>query len=115
MNHRLHEELKRIARASEIARYGQIAPIVGLDMGNPNDREKMSRLLSEISEFEHQQGRPLLSAVVIHWNDNTPGTGFFTLAGRLKKYDGGDRLKFFISELRSVHEHWKAADLARES
>ena len=51
-------------------------------MNNREDRDQISLLLDEISRHEHARGNPLLSAVVIHMDDNIPGNGFFTLASR---------------------------------
>lgn len=78
----------------------------GLDMEHPEDRDEISRLLDEVSEYEAQQGHPLLSAVVIHAGDNIPGNGFFEMAQRSGRFQGGDRLEFWLSELRAVHAHW---------
>jgi len=107
MNEELYNHLIAIARDGGYTRYGQIAPMLGLDMANPADREQISVLLDEISTHENKNNRPLLSAVVIHQQDNIPGNGFFELAQRLQVFDGGDRLRFFIEELRRVHDFWR--------
>ena len=106
MNAVLYDELRRVARIGEVTRYGEIAPMVGLDMNNPDDRNRLSEWLDEISSHEHSLGHPLLSAVVIHVDDNMPGNGFFTLATRLGLFRGRDRFIFFVQELRRVHDHW---------
>ena len=66
----------------------------------------MSNLLDEISRCEHENGRPLLSAVVIHVDDNMPGNGFFVLAEDLGLFKGRGRFMFFVEELKRVHDHW---------
>lgn len=109
MHQALYEELVRVARNADLTTYADIAPMAGLDMGNPAHRNEMARLLGEISTYEHQQGRPLLSAVVVHRAGRTPGQGFFKLARELGLPCGqGDiaELTFFSSELRRVHAEW---------
>jgi hypothetical protein len=78
-------------------------------MANAEDREQISVLLDEISRHEHELAHPLLSAVVIHMDDNIPGNGFFTLASQLGLFRGGERFMYFVEELRRVHDHWRRA------
>jgi hypothetical protein len=113
MNQLLYERLCDVARQEDIARYSEVAPIVGLDMANPEDRVCISKLLDDISRHEHRLGHPLLSAVVIHKEDNMPGNGFFVLAQELKLFRGGDRFGYFLQELRRVHEHWRVSQSRR--
>ena len=107
MNQVLYERLCEVARQGNITHYSEISPLVGLDMAIPEHRNQMSTLLDQISRQEHAQGRPFLSAVVIHMDDNIPGNGFFTLAADLNLFRGGDRFTFFVEELRRVHDHWR--------
>lgn len=109
MLHRpVYEELKRVARRQEITTYSAIAPLAGLDMDSPADRDEIRKILGKISTYEHQHGRPMLTAIVVHKHDNIPGPGFFELArqlGRLR--DGDDELVFFCHEVARVHAAWK--------
>jgi hypothetical protein len=107
MNEVLYKRLTEVARRGSVTRYGEVAPLVGLDMAVPGDRDRISILLDEISRHEHGLGHPLLSAVVIHKDDNMPGNGFFALAQGLKLFRGGDRFLYFVEELRRVHDHWR--------
>jgi len=107
MHQILYERLIGVARSGNYVTYAEIAPLAGLDMGNPDDRTEIGRLLGEISTFEHQQGRPLLSAIVIHKDNNMPGQGFFNLARELHLYDGSNDLVFFIREFQRFHDHWR--------
>ena len=108
MNQKLYERLCEVARKGVVARYSEVAPVVGLDMANPADRDRISILLDEISRHEHELGHPMLSAVVIHKDDNMPGNGFFALAQGLGLFRGGDRFQYFLEELKRVHVHWRA-------
>jgi hypothetical protein len=112
MNEPLYQKLKEVAFSGQVTYYSDIAPIVGLDMSHPEDRNKISVLLDDISTFEHQNGRPLLSAVVVHRQDNIPGNGFFQMAQRVGVYTGRDRDIFFVEELRRVHDYWQKHSIA---
>ena len=107
MNTNILERLKSVARAQDVTAYSDIAPLAGLDMSSPDDRNRIAEILGEISRQEHAQGHPMLSAVVIHRDNNIPGQGFFTLARELGLYRGNNDLMFFVNELRRVHDYWK--------
>jgi hypothetical protein len=108
MNTLVYQKLQDVARCGSYTTYSDIAPLAGLDMGNPADRETMSRLLEEIARVEQVAGRPMLTAVVIHRADNIPGEGFFTIAEEFGRFDGGDKLPFWIISLNEVHDYWRA-------
>ena len=102
----IHEELLRIAKIGGYVNYSDVAPLADLNMELAHDRNQIARILDGISQSEHDAGRPLLSAVVIRKDENTPGNGFFTLAKRLGLHPGGDNLEFWLAELRRVHDYW---------
>jgi hypothetical protein len=106
MNNEIYQRLISVAKSQDFTTYKDIAPLAGLDMSLDKDRAEIGEILGEISTHEHRQGRPLLSVVVIHREDNICGPGFFKLAKELGLYRGGNDLKFFIEELRRVHDCW---------
>lgn len=106
MDQQLYKYLLEIATQRRYTRYANAGAIIGLNMNEPADRDQISRLLDEISEHEHHAGHPLLSAVVIHAQDNMPGNGFFTMAQRVGRFSSGDKLIFWLNELENVHTHW---------
>ena len=108
MNEAIYNRLLEVARAGEYITYSDIAPLADLDMTLDADRHEIGRLLGEISTFEHQHGRPLLSAIVIHRDNNIPGHGFFVLARELNLYQGTDDLLFFIGEFNRVRDYWRS-------
>jgi hypothetical protein len=111
----IYETLKRVARNQSTTTYSDIAPLAGLDMESPADRNKMRAMLGVISTYEHENGRPMLTAVVVHRQDNIPGNGFFELAhhlGLLKR--GQDKLAFFCGEVTHVYSHWRAQSQQEE-
>jgi hypothetical protein len=112
MNESIYNKLLEVARPGKTVPYSEVAQIVELDMGTADHRAQMATLLDEISSFEHEHGRPLLSAVVVHGQGGeaagTPGGGFFKLAARLKAQKASDNVTFFAKELGRVHDYWKA-------
>jgi hypothetical protein len=58
-------------------------------MDNVAHREEMRQILWKISTYEHQQGRPMLTAVVVLKQQNIPGHGFFELARNLGRLSPG--------------------------
>ena len=104
--HDIYEELVKVAKSSGITYYSEIAPLANLDMSSEVGRIRIAQILEEISNAEHRSGRPLLTAVVTLKGENLPGKGFFDLAKRLGKYDGGDDDLYWASELKRVHDYW---------
>ncbi len=107
MHQAIYEYLKAKARQEKLATYGEIAPLANLDMANQADRNRIGEILGEISTFEHQHKRPLLSVIVIHKNGTEPGPGFFNLAKALGIQNQQDNDSFFIAELNRVYHYWK--------
>lgn len=107
MHQEIYERLNHVASAQDIVYYSEIAPMVRLNMANADHRVAMGKILEKISTHEHQQDRPMLSAIVINYEAHIPGTGFFDLARRLGKHSGNDDLRFFLRELRRVHDYWR--------
>jgi hypothetical protein len=75
-------------------------------MDDPSHRVKIGEILGDISKEEREAGRPMLSAVVTHKEDERPGTGFFELAQELGLTGSTDSETFFIQELKRVHDYW---------
>ena len=104
MNEELRQILIEVARKRRFMFYGELAPSLNLDMNLDNNRVEIGRILGEISTYEHQQGRPLLTAIVVHKRDNRPGVGFFNLARELGLYCPGDNQEaFWTKEVNRVY------------
>ncbi|OQB47611.1 MAG: hypothetical protein BWY02_02068 [bacterium ADurb.Bin157] len=94
--------------------YSEAGNIVELNMNSIADRTTLAHMLGEISWFEHENNRPLLSVVVVHGSDEItpmPGKGFFNLAresGKMKPDE--DVLGFFIEELKRANNYWSKND-----
>lgn len=106
MNAQIYEELISVARNRTVTYYSEIAPMVGLNMDLPPDRNRIGELLDEINRHEHTNGRPLISAIVVQKDTLRPGQGFFKLSHVLGLFTGNDKDAFYIQELRKVHDYW---------
>ena len=56
---------------------------LGLDMSQINDRDTISKILGDISTYEFNNKRPLLSSLVIKKGQEDEGEGFYRLAEKL--------------------------------
>jgi hypothetical protein len=108
MDRVVYDMCRQVASEGKTITYSDMGSKIGLDMANPLDRDRIRDLLDEVSRYEHEQGRPLLSVVVVHaGDDNMPGDGFFKLAEALHRFDGKNRDLFFVEELKAVHAVWR--------
>jgi len=114
MNRAIYDRLVEAAKGGDLVSYRQVARRVGLDMGLARDSARIRRILTKISGHEHEQGRPLLSAVVTDRN-RMPRKAFFTMAQRhgVMREDE-DELEFWLRALRAVYEHWLEAGLRKK-
>jgi hypothetical protein len=70
-------------------------------------RNVVGKLLDDINRSEHEQGRPLLSVIVVHLGKTMPGEGFFMCARDLGLYQAGqDRAAFVEHEREAVFTIW---------
>ena len=106
----IYKKLQECAKQGLQTTYSEIAPLAGLNMDNPADRNRIAQILGDISTYEHEHGRPMLSALVVLAQEGRPGDGFFKLARSLGLYDGHtdmQDLEFFVSESEKVFSYWK--------
>ena len=106
----IYKRLKECARRGELINYSEIAPLADLNMEKQADRTQMGELLGEISTNELENGRPMLSAIVVLKESAIPGEGFFNLARYLGVYHGhGDDtdVEFFALEVNKVFTFWE--------
>lgn len=82
----------------------QAGKIVGL----ASDRFSLWRRLDRIAAFEHERGRPLVTALVVK-DDGDPGSGFFRYARWLKAHEVArfsDPMGYWRAELQDVYAYW---------
>lgn len=122
---RSHSQL--IERAREIPydrfaiTYGELGKKIGLFPLADWFYLKIGWIVGACSEYEYQQGRPLISALVVSSETNQPGKGFWGLPGipsHLRKVtkiedttsfvikEGRD--SFWIEELWRIDQYWKS-------
>jgi hypothetical protein len=111
MHQAIYNRLVELARAGRLTTYSDIAPLAGLSMEREEDRDAISRILVEMLEHEVTNGRPPLTAIVVHrGDDNNPGEGFFAAATELGSYGGSRaqlaRLEFWVRAVSEVHRYW---------
>lgn len=109
MNNDLRQKLISVASQEDVfMHYDEVAEILGLTNSRLDHSTMMNQALEDISVYEHNHGRPLLTAVVVHKEDLRPGQGFFKMAkhnGKQKPHEDND--VFFINELERVRNYWK--------
>lgn len=92
INNEVREYLIQVARYKDkFAYYSDIVKDCGLErdinLKTEYGRATFTKLLSDVSEFENKQRRPLLSSMAIYKdaNRNDHGDGFYIVAEKLKK------------------------------
>ena len=106
----IRARLIKLAQAQKIISYGELVEKYGIHMSEDHHEVigTLEDILCEISSAEHEQGRHLLSVLVVLKKSNAPGEGFYELASRLGKFKkGGDKTVFFCQELDGVYSDWR--------
>ena len=105
----VYGELIVAARHRGTVIYQEIAEIMGLPLTGSYMGAEVGWVLGEISEDEHRQGRPMLSAIAVG-SSGLPGSGFYGLARELGKLEDdtneGER-HFWVEEKAAVYDTWK--------
>ncbi len=67
----------------------------------------IGQVLGRVSTWEHAQGRPMLSALVVQAQSMRAGKGFAQLAQRLgERIPSGHETAFWRSQVEAVVKHW---------
>lgn len=113
MQKEIRNKLIELARLKTPWSYSQLNEQLqlGLDFSLGYDRELIGEWLGEISMHEFEQGRPLLSSLIIHQaKDREQGDGFYKLCEELYKIPWED-LKadknFEIEKMKECYAFWK--------
>ena len=104
----IYEELKEVARARLTCFYEDLYKLIKL----PPKSRKLYQILNSINLHEHEEGRPLLSALVGRIGYRISGPGFFRQAKELGRHDNssGDATAdatFWVDEVHRVWEYWE--------
>ena len=94
-----------VARSKSMITYSDLVRKITSCILEPNGAH-LAHMLGEISSEEDEEGRGLLTVVVVHkTGDLKPGPGFFRLA-RSRGRHIVDEEQYWIEELRNVYDTW---------
>ncbi|WP_373707958.1 hypothetical protein [Kaistella sp.] len=112
MNNIVRNKLIEVSKNKSIISYQELCNACDLKLNmrdNPSDRGEIGRILGEISVYEFENNRPLLSAVVLSKNGEE-GDGFYKLCEDLGLTKNWRKLKeegiFSIQEIIKCHQYW---------
>ena len=108
---RLYAELITAARYRGTLTYPEVAEIMGITPMGSHMASQTGIILGEISEDEHNNGRPTLSAIAVSSTNGEVGPGFFWMAEQLGKLssDASDEEKrrYWEAERGAVYATWR--------
>ncbi|MCL1690088.1 hypothetical protein CMU59_09625 [Elizabethkingia anophelis] len=113
MNTQIRKYLIDQCRIGNPIYYEDVAKKLNLNLSLDKDRSILSKTLGEISTYEFQNERPLISAIAIYKKDNDHGNGFYSLCedlgiGTIKKL----REQYFgFTALEKAKDFWQNDDL----
>ncbi len=105
----VYAKLVETARKGKRINYAEIGEIMRITTRGSAMARKVGQILDEINEDEHNNGRPMISAVVVNKQCGIPGAGFYNLARKLRKLKGVsdlEELEFWLKEVRTVFDYW---------
>lgn len=113
MNETVRKHLIEIARKGKTITYQELSDQCKLRLimrESEFARAEIGRILGEISAFEYNNSRPLISSLVISKGDNYQGDGFYKLCeelgfGNWKKLKND--ISFEIGQMNACYEFWK--------
>lgn len=97
--------LRQKARDKQLVTYREIAPLLGIDVGNEYWGVRVGNVLDEVNRNEFAENRPLLSAIVVLADTRQPGAGYYGCARELRRYRGSD-FEEWVMEVGRVHDYW---------
>ena len=103
---RVYRELMTAAECRGIVRYMTIASHIGIDTPGNRMAREVGQVLGEVSEDEHNAGRPMLSAVAVS-SEGKPSEGFYVLARKLGKLASEDKAaaeSFWRTEQQAIYK-----------
>ena len=101
-------KLLSAAHARSLVSYAEIADILTDGTADSDATPDVGQLLNDISEDEHDAGRPMLTALVVT-GKGIPGDAFFAVARGLAKLasaEPAEEMMFWMAEKGRVYETW---------
>jgi hypothetical protein len=102
------------ANSRTLFTYTGIAELVGFPTVAHQMISTVGRLIGEISDRESEEGRPMLSAIVVDKNSGLAGPGFFKLVrdrNLLTSTSKAAEKRFLDKEKTKVFDYWKLPKL----
>ena len=103
---KIYWELIQAAQYRGYVTYQEIAQMMSLPLTGSYMGREVGQILYEISQEEHNRGRPMLSALVVGIS-GSPGDGFFVLARNLGYHFEDSSIgkrKFWEEEKQNVYQ-----------
>ncbi|WP_064683280.1 hypothetical protein [Rhizobium bangladeshense] len=97
--------LRERAKRGDPITYSDLVSKISAVRMEPHD-PRLAHFLGEISAEEHEVGRPLITALVVHKHDLQPGKGFFELSRSLG-YSFVDEIEFWSDQIDRLRTQWK--------
>jgi hypothetical protein len=82
--------------------YSDLCDLMSVIRLEPHD-SRLAHFLGQISTEEYEEGRALLTALVVHKHDLAPGDGFYKLAESLG-YKVKDREEFWLTQIELLRK-----------
>ncbi|PTE11771.1 hypothetical protein [Mesorhizobium helmanticense] len=93
------------ARTGNPITYSDLVAQIKAVRMEPHDT-RLAHFLGEISTEEHEAGRPLITALVVHKHDLQPGKGFLELAMSLG-FSFVDEVQFWSDQILLLQRQWR--------
>ena len=96
------------SHAPERITYQELARAMDPDV-NPRTRrfKRLTTALYHVNKYEHENGRPMIGALVVRSSDGLPGDGFYWCARDLGfEFDDSAEIAFWEAELARVIKYW---------
>jgi hypothetical protein len=108
---RIRSKLIERARARELVTYGEFIgdPYYRVARGQ-GESWKIGNVLYEICKYEHDAGRPLLSAICVLSATGRPNRGFWELEFIKQPKQPAEREEFWQRERDKVWDYWQKHD-----
>jgi len=106
---RIYAELINAAQYQGLITYQDMAVIMGLKPKGSYMGKETGQILGEISLNEHQQARPMLSALAVGVS-GVPGGGFYSFAKDLGyefENTRESKLEFWRNQRKLLYDIWK--------
>jgi hypothetical protein len=97
--------LTQRARRGDPITYSDLVNKITAVRMEPHDT-RLAHFLGEVSTEEHEAGRPLITALVVHKHDLQPGKGFFDLSRSLG-FSFIDGTAFWSDQIERLRIQWQ--------